>query len=269
VQQKSEAVIYRADLRNSSVPLGLRSVGQANLPVGFGTYPRKVHFVHVIWTISGQGELTCSGMSWTIKPDQVLVCRPGEGHAIKATGREPWNYRWFTLDGPLATLLVNDFNFPTAPFNAGPCDLNLFNELENNIQIKGLDGERIAGASAYTAISKLASRIASDSGDPVTKAAIQLAHTNIGINVQELADACNQSRFAIHRSFVETYGTTPKNYLDSMRLQKALALLKDSNYPIAKIAKNTGFTNANYFAKFFRKKTGMTPTQFRNQRFIL
>ena len=52
----------------------------------------------------------------------------------------------------------------------------------------------------------------------------------------------------------------------NQRLEHALHLLLTSDLPVAQVAEACGFGDPSYFGKTFRKKTGLTPTQYRHRR---
>ena len=88
----------------------------------------------------------------------------------------------------------------------------------------------------------------------------------LDVNVKSLAEAAGLSRSSVHRVFRQELGVAPKRYLDSLRLQTAMSLLRETDTPVAAVAAATGFANANYFAKFFRRKVGQAPSCFRAER---
>ena len=59
-------------------------------------------------------------------------------------------------------------------------------------------------------------------------------------------------------------GTSPAQYQMDIRLKKAHELLTTTNYSIAKIAENLGFSDTAQFSTFFRKRQNMTPREYRN-----
>lgn len=63
--------------------------------------------------------------------------------------------------------------------------------------------------------------------------------------------------------FKDTYGVTPKEYADSLRLNEAMRLLKNSNKKIIDIAFLTGFSSLSAFNRFFKNHTGQTPSAYR------
>ena len=53
------------------------------------------------------------------------------------------------------------------------------------------------------------------------------------------------------------------DYLNEVRIEKSKELLKDSNRKMYQISKAVGYDNPKYFFRIFKKKTGMTPEQYR------
>lgn len=82
-------------------------------------------------------------------------------------------------------------------------------------------------------------------------------------DLDKLASLCGLSKEYFRQSFRDTYGMSPLQYLHREKLQYACTLLTDSRLSITEIAGLCGFDGGNYFARFFRKHTGMTPTAYR------
>ena len=57
---------------------------------------------------------------------------------------------------------------------------------------------------------------------------------------------------------------TAIDWIEIARLNMAKQLLKDNEVPIADVARLAGLEDQSYFSRFFKKKTGLTPSQFRN-----
>jgi AraC-like DNA-binding protein len=65
------------------------------------------------------------------------------------------------------------------------------------------------------------------------------------------------------RSFTAAFGTPPHRYLLSRRIQKATALLRDTDEAITAIAFRTGWDSLGTFGRVFRDITGESPTDLR------
>ncbi len=65
--------------------------------------------------------------------------------------------------------------------------------------------------------------------------------------------------------FKRELGTTFTNYIKDLRINYAKDLLAKTNEPISVVCEKAGYTQYFYFSKLFKKETGMTPTQYRDQ----
>ena len=64
-------------------------------------------------------------------------------------------------------------------------------------------------------------------------------------------------------AFRGRYGRTPSQYLREVRIRRAQQLLLATDLPIATIASRTGFRDASYFDRAFKRQVGVTPLVFR------
>jgi AraC-like DNA-binding protein len=61
-------------------------------------------------------------------------------------------------------------------------------------------------------------------------------------------------------------GISPGTYLDTLRLQHALRLLRDTSMSLKEIVPHAGLSSQSYFCALVRKAVGMTPTQYRSEK---
>lgn len=90
---------------------------------------------------------------------------------------------------------------------------------------------------------------------------------NLGRNwtVEEMAAEATVSVAYLHRLFrMENGGTTPAAYLHHLRLEAAATMLADPEclLRISEIANAVGLSNESHFARDFKAKYSMTPTQY-------
>lgn len=88
-------------------------------------------------------------------------------------------------------------------------------------------------------------------------------HWRENITLEELASMCHISVAYFRHLFVRTFGVAPIRYRDSIRLLYAKDYLMQKEYNIAQIANLCGFCDSNYFIRFFKKQTGITPGEYR------
>lgn len=82
--------------------------------------------------------------------------------------------------------------------------------------------------------------------------------------VDDLAKLASLSKHYFQNLFKRTYGITPIDYLNKVRIKHAKFMLKNYNYSCSEISNNIGFNSPLYFSKVFKKYTGVSPTNYRS-----
>lgn len=86
--------------------------------------------------------------------------------------------------------------------------------------------------------------------------------TNPQLSVEELSRQVGMSRSSLYSKLLELTGQTPVEYIRSVKLEKAAVLLEKSDLNIAQVAYSVGFSTPNYFAKSFKAKYNMLPSEY-------
>lgn len=81
--------------------------------------------------------------------------------------------------------------------------------------------------------------------------------------VERLASVSGVSEAHFARSFKEAFGVPPLRYLLMRRIERAKALLRDTDQPIIDIALQTGWQSLGTFGRVFKDITGENPTELR------
>ncbi|MBB3113593.1 two-component system response regulator YesN [Paenibacillus phyllosphaerae] len=84
------------------------------------------------------------------------------------------------------------------------------------------------------------------------------------ISVEEAASHVGLSTSHFSLLFKQTFGETFIEYVTRQRMEKAKALLVESNWSVSQIAKEVGYAERRYFTKVFMKYTGQNPTEYRS-----
>jgi signal transduction histidine kinase/DNA-binding response OmpR family regulator len=82
------------------------------------------------------------------------------------------------------------------------------------------------------------------------------------LSVEQLAKHFCMSRATLYNKVVDLTGETPVEFIRSIRLNKAAALLEKSDLRIAEIGYTVGFLTPNYFARAFKAKFNMSPSEY-------
>jgi AraC family transcriptional regulator len=86
------------------------------------------------------------------------------------------------------------------------------------------------------------------------------------IRLSDLAQRAGLSEFHFARAFKVSMGTTPRSFLENLRIEKAQRLLRETDLSLAQIADETGFGTQSRFTTTFRRATGFTPAAYRRGR---
>jgi AraC family transcriptional regulator len=99
----------------------------------------------------------------------------------------------------------------------------------------------------------------------VLRRAKEFLHDEMNRNpgVTELSAAVGMNVDHFSRMFKRSTGVAPHQYLGTIRLERAKSLLAQGRAPIIEIAYEVGYANPSQFSAFFRKRTGLSPTEFR------
>jgi transcriptional regulator GlxA family with amidase domain len=84
--------------------------------------------------------------------------------------------------------------------------------------------------------------------------------------VRRLARVSRVSEAHFARSFKQAFGIPPHRYLLTRRIERATALLRDTDLPITEIAFTTGWESLGTFGRTFRDITGENPGAIRARR---
>ena len=87
-----------------------------------------------------------------------------------------------------------------------------------------------------------------------------------GLTVAVLASRFHGTRRLFDMRFREAAGHSALDEILNVRLERAMELLAHTDLPIVSVAHFSGFNTELEFWKLFRKRTGMPPLRFRNER---
>ena len=127
-----------------------------------------------------------------------------------------------------------------------------------------------ASAYAYTMLTNLLSGPSVMEGgeegnlSPLVETAVGIIQEEFPFleGLDELAQRLEVSKAHLIRTFTKKTGVSPGRYITHLRVEYAKLLLRGEDPSITYVAEASGFANANYFAKVFRRETGMSPSEY-------
>lgn len=90
-------------------------------------------------------------------------------------------------------------------------------------------------------------------------------HFSQKIDVSQIAEEANFSKFHFIRLFKHAYGYTPHQYLKNVRINRAKQLL-NQNISITEVCFAVGFDSVSSFSMLFKKMAGRYPSEYLQER---
>lgn len=84
-------------------------------------------------------------------------------------------------------------------------------------------------------------------------------------SLKEISMILNQPNYKISKLLKEFTGKNFRELLIERRVEKVKELLKNTDYPISEVIKNTGYENISYFYKLFKKKNNISLKEYREK----
>ena len=211
----------------------------------------KKHYIH-------------AGQSFLITPETLIYYYPDKNN--------PWEYIWVNFSGLQAEKLLSKCGV----FSASPVfetELNPFMYFKYVFESFSSDKYKQETSDArlhlllawyadnYPAVDN--KHVESDI-EPILRYIDRNYHKS-ALNIDSVSSALNLNRSTLYRIFVKNLGVSPAEYIFQLRTKKACELLKDCRLTIKAVSFSLGFENQMYFTKFFKRRTGMTPSEYRKK----
>jgi AraC-like DNA-binding protein len=248
-------------------------------PKDWGVKPRILKQYQLQFTVKGAAEYVINDRTYTTRRGDLILHRPNEPHSVTTYGNE--SYVCISI-----VFHFGDSTFPLDELFAEQSDIdphymgNYSNHhLENKLSeivIHYRQPGPLYQIQCQTLLLQilvhllLSKRVLkkTESKDTVNNAKLILIRNHIlnhyqrDIQHSELEELVGWSRNYIISQFKKTFGMSPIQYLVWIRLEKAKELALQSGLSIGEIAQMVGYTNVHVFGKTFKRKTGMSLTQF-------
>lgn len=98
------------------------------------------------------------------------------------------------------------------------------------------------------------------------KEVIEQNISQTGFGIDTIVEKLLISRSSLYSKFKDLTGQSLGSYIDDYRITRAKEMLETTDMTMSEISDSLGFSTQRYFSTFFRKKTGISPSQYRGIR---
>ena len=236
-------------------------------------------FTELFYVVDGKGEFNIQGQRFPVKANDFVIINPQVEHTELSSPDEPLEYIVLGIRGLSFSNLtpVSEGGHPFSFFNLRDEQkdiLRFLNAMVQEATSQQMSYELVCHNLLEILLIKILRHQHFDlevgKQSKATKDISFIKHYletyyHESIQLEDLASMTHLSRFYISHSFKKEIGMSPMEYLIDIRIKESKILLRTTNYSISQVADIVGFTTPTYFSKQFRKSTGISPTDYREQ----
>jgi len=225
-----------------------------------------------IYITRGQGTFqTKASGRHTIKAGSLFFLFPDQLHRYTPDPETGWDEHWVSFDGDMPRQLLKKgilaLNRPVYTVGLNPSILRCYNNILDIVEAQEpgyspiaamLTAQLVAQARATT------DKVDAPAQQRMRRAMFRIeADVNRAIDFAQLADELNMGYSQFRHQFKRYAGLSPKQYHIQLRISRAKSLLTNTTLNISEIAAAMNFDSPYYFMRFFKQRTEMSPTAWR------
>lgn len=232
------------------------------------------------YVVEGRGYLNVNGENYAATAGDVYILRKKTTHTYWSDARYPWVKIFFNIRGSLAERILDEYQLGgtgRVVLGADGLEQDFRDMLESLMDSTVGQTERFDKATVdflqiiikLTNMQRAAGMHKDDlmSVEKEMNTLIEYITMNPRriVSNQELADAIFRSKDYVIKRFFANFGVTPYDYQIQQKIFSAKNMLANMNLSVKEIADSLGYDDQHYFSYMFKKRCGMSPTQYRKK----
>ncbi|MBE6650208.1 MAG: helix-turn-helix domain-containing protein [Ruminococcaceae bacterium] len=247
----------------SDLQCKMELVGRLEVEKGYpGTGLHKHHFFEIFYVSKGKFDVYFEDTSENISRGDLFIISPNVKHCFSSADGGEIIYVGVSLSDSVKMKYENFLK---------PCSADISETMERISYFASKKGAEALRRSLPELLPKLSSLIlslkstgkvyAEDTLLEKVKEYVKL-HYNENVTIRDIAGALYMNPHYLGEYFKKHSGTSVKDYLLTLRMQKAFALLKEGNMTVSQIAEAVGFDTIQYFSTKFKSYYGISPAKY-------
>lgn len=231
----------------------------------------------LIYCVDGSGWYCIGDKEYKVRKNQFFILPAGTPHSYGCDEGNEWTIYWIHFRGSLAEIYAEGASKPQeiniSTISRVSDRHNIFEEIFHTLE-RGFGTENLRYCSSllhhYLASMRYLEQYRHATNDEetvnVVDAAIHYMNENLEnrIKIQNVINYVGYSPTRFLMLFKKQTGSTPLQYFNRLKIERACCLLKETDMKINQICYKIGIEDSLYFSRLFSKAMGLSPREYRN-----
>ncbi len=267
---REDIIVFPENYKN--VPFAIEMCGTSYCDGTYKINRPKSQICCIEYVYEGTGCVRCNETVFSPCGGDVYILPASLDHFYYSDSENPWKKIWFNIKGDFANKTLEAYNlkniYHIQNIDVAPLFENFIKnaeDIKNNVEY---DFD-ICASDFLHIIQRLSKHISEKasfsalSAEQILKKRID-GLTDFSVSFEEILEGFYYTKSHIIRIFKKKYGITPYEYFLLRKISAAKILMRNTALSITEISEHFGFSNCHYFSNFFKKRTGLSPREYRN-----
>ena len=244
------------------------------LDTSFGPSYRHLHILTYIF--KGKGYYEVGGKKYELEAGDSFIIFPGTLIHYYPDVNDKWEYMWVDFLGKEVDELLSQTtlslenpvlrkkdNNKISEYFANLCDIFEHSHSISNYAVKKI----LRKAALYNLLAEYICvyPFAHETNEGLKEQITNYIYRKFPdptFTVEVLEKHFSMSHVTLYRYFKENFNTTPKKYINTLRITRASKMLHDRTSLVKDVAISVGFKDPLYFSRAFKEETGYAPSEY-------
>jgi len=254
---------------NMEYPFNIEAIGVTNPDKGYFISRGCSEYFVIEFVAEGKGAVSINGKEYSVEKGDVYILPPESTHSYRADAKNPYRKLWCNFYSDTFAKLQTEYRLNDKHvFHAPDCEKDFVRLVEIATFGSCINDEEWANVASIlmNVLNKIAAREYRPEGSNTIATHVKEILDGAvfdNITVENLAKQLFVSKLILTREFKNMYGMSPYHYYLDKKLSQAKLMLRRSTMSVKEISDKLCFADEHYFSGFFKRKVGVTPSEFR------
>lgn len=228
-------------------------------------------FTELFYVVDGSGSFRVEDESFIVEKDDLVIVNSNIPHTESSKDSNPLEYIVLGIEG--MSLKENIHPYTTYSYGKYRHKIlfylnNILYEVENEGKYYETICQNLLDILILNIIRQSKSNIILSPTKNISKECAYIkkyidTNYSLDLTLDSLSSVAYMDKYYLARVFKKYVGTSPIDYIIEKRISVSKILLETTDYSMGQISEIVGFNSQSYFNQIFKKRIGITPTEYR------